>query len=101
MLKLERMGEKSAEKVLKECDGSRSQPLPRVLNGLGIPFVDERTGRAAAETFGSMMRLRRPTRYAAVRAGGGPKVSDSDPAVLSRAPQSRTDRALPGGGLQI
>ncbi len=48
------MGQKSAEKVLRNIDASRRQPLPRVLNGLGIPFVGERTAQILAETFGSL-----------------------------------------------
>jgi DNA ligase (NAD+) len=54
MLELDRMGEKSAEKVLRNIDASRKQPLPRVLNGLGIPFVGERTAQILADTFGSL-----------------------------------------------
>ena len=54
LLSLERMGEKSAEKVLRNIDASRHQPLPRVLNGLGIPFVGERTAQILADTFGSL-----------------------------------------------
>jgi DNA ligase (NAD+) len=51
---LERMGEKSASNLLEAIEASRSRPLPRVLNGLGIPFVGERTAAILAETFGSL-----------------------------------------------
>ena len=51
---LERMGKKSAEKVLKNIDASRTQPMPRVLNALGIPFVGERTAQILADTFVSI-----------------------------------------------
>ncbi len=51
---LERMGKKSAAKILTNIDTSRSRPLPRVLNGLGIPFVGERTAQILADTFGSL-----------------------------------------------
>jgi len=54
LLDLERMGQKSAEKILRNIDASRKQPLPRVLNGLGIPFVGERTAQILADTFGSL-----------------------------------------------
>ena len=53
-MELERMGQKSAEKVLRNIDASRKQPLPRMLNGLGIPFVGERTAQILAETFGNL-----------------------------------------------
>ena len=54
LLTLDRMGQKSAEKLLANIERSRSRPLPRVLNGLGIPFVGERTAQILAETFGSL-----------------------------------------------
>jgi DNA ligase (NAD+) len=53
-MSLERMGRKSAERVHGNIEKSRSQPLPRVLNGLGIPFVGERTAAILAETFGDL-----------------------------------------------
>jgi DNA ligase (NAD+) len=54
LLGLERMGKKSADRILANIDASRRQPLPRVLNGLGIQFVGERTATTLAETFGSL-----------------------------------------------
>lgn len=54
LLELERMGKKSAEKILANIDASRKKPLARVLNGLGIPFVGERTAQILADYFGSL-----------------------------------------------
>ena len=54
LMELDRMAEKSARNVLEGIDASRSRPLPRVLNGLGIPFVGERTATILADTFGSL-----------------------------------------------
>jgi len=51
-LKLERIGEKSAENVLKEIERSKQLPLERVIFGLGIRFVGERTAQFLAEHFG-------------------------------------------------
>ena len=51
---LERMGKKSAAKVISNIEHSRRQPLARVLNGLGIPFVGERTGQILADYFGDL-----------------------------------------------
>jgi DNA ligase (NAD+) len=51
---LERMGKKSAEKVVTNINKSKKRPLPRVLNGLGIPFVGERTAQILADTFGKL-----------------------------------------------
>src|SRR5882757_8600118 len=57
LLKLERMGEKSAENVLREIENSKKLPLERVIYGLGIRFVGERTAQFLAEHFGSMDAL--------------------------------------------
>lgn len=51
---LERMGEKSAENVLRNIENSRQNSLPRVLGGLGIRMVGERTAVLLAEAFGSL-----------------------------------------------
>jgi DNA ligase (NAD+) len=54
LLQLDRMGEKSAENVLAEIDASKKLPLERVIYGLGIRFVGERTAQFLAEYFGSL-----------------------------------------------
>jgi DNA ligase (NAD+) len=78
LLELERMGQKSAEKIIKNIDRSRKQPLPRVLNGLGIPFVGERTAQILAETFGSLDAIMEADEETLQQAEEvGPKVSQS------------------------
>ena len=57
LLELERMGDKSAENVLREIEASKKLPLERVIYGLGIRFVGERTAQFLAEHFGSMDEL--------------------------------------------
>jgi len=57
MLTLERMGKKSAQNVLDEIENSKKLPLERVIFGLGIRFVGERTAQFLAEHFGSMDAL--------------------------------------------
>jgi DNA ligase (NAD+) len=54
LLKLERMGEKSADNVLAEIEASKKLRLERVIYGLGIRFVGERTAQFLAEHFGSL-----------------------------------------------
>ena len=54
LLKLDRMGKKSAQNVLAEIEASKKLPLERVIYGLGIRFVGERTAQFLAEHFGSM-----------------------------------------------
>jgi DNA ligase (NAD+) len=57
LLSLERMGEKSAQNVLDEIEASKKLPLERVIYGLGMRFVGERTAQFLAEHFGSMDAL--------------------------------------------
>ncbi|HUI84128.1 MAG TPA: NAD-dependent DNA ligase LigA [Candidatus Binatia bacterium] len=57
LLRLERMGKKSAQNVLNEVANSKKLPLERVIYGLGIRFVGERTAQFLAEHFGSMDAL--------------------------------------------
>ncbi len=61
LLSLERMGDKSAENVLKEIEASKKLPLERVIYGLGIRFVGERTAQFLAEHFGAMDALMNAT----------------------------------------
>ena len=48
---LERMAEKSAQNLIDEIEGSKKQPLDRLIYALGIQFVGERTGQLLAEHF--------------------------------------------------
>src|SRR3954466_12073842 len=57
LLSLERMGDKSAENVLREIENSKKLPLERVIYGLGIRFVGERTAQFLAEHFGDLVAL--------------------------------------------
>ncbi|MBV9300491.1 MAG: NAD-dependent DNA ligase LigA [Acidobacteriaceae bacterium] len=78
LLELERMGEKSASKIIHNIDDSRSQPLARLLNGLGIPFVGERTAQILADHFGSLDAIAAaPIEVLQEATEIGPKVADS------------------------
>lgn len=57
LLQLERVGEKTADALLSQIEQSKSAGLARVLLGLGIRFVGERTAQLLAEHFGSMSEL--------------------------------------------
>ncbi|HEY5102197.1 MAG TPA: NAD-dependent DNA ligase LigA [Steroidobacteraceae bacterium] len=54
---LERMGEKSAAKLLQALERSKSTTLPRFLYALGIRDVGEATALALARHFGSLEKL--------------------------------------------
>jgi DNA ligase (NAD+) len=57
LVKIERMGSKSALNVLNRIKTSLQQPLNRLIYGLGIPFVGERTALILAETFGDLDKI--------------------------------------------
>jgi DNA ligase (NAD+) len=78
LIELERMGKKSAEKLIANIDASRRQPLPRILNALGIPFVGERTAQFLAEAFGDLDKVATASEDELQRAEEvGPKVAGS------------------------
>ena len=58
LVALERIGEKTADALLAEIERSKSAGLARVLMGLGIRFVGERTSQLLASAFGNISALR-------------------------------------------
>jgi DNA ligase (NAD+) len=54
---LERFAEKSARTLIEEIERSKKAGLARVIMGLGIRFVGERTAELLAQDFGSMDAL--------------------------------------------
>jgi DNA ligase (NAD+) len=57
LLSLERFADKSAQNILDEIENSKKLPLERVIYGLGIRMVGERTAQFLAGHFGSMEEL--------------------------------------------
>ncbi len=57
LLQLERMGEKSARKLLEALESSKSRGLARLLNALSIRHVGSRVASILAEKFGSTDQL--------------------------------------------
>ena len=91
LVRLERMGEKSASKLLANIHKSKETPLPRLLNGLGIPFVGERTAQILADTFGDLDKIADADEEELQRAEEvGPKVAAS----LRRFFAERHNRSL-------
>ncbi|HFE53657.1 MAG TPA: NAD-dependent DNA ligase LigA, partial [Bacteroidetes bacterium] len=61
LVKLERMGEKSAENLLRAIEESKNRSLDRVLYGLGIRYVGEHMARVLIDHFGSIEALKNAT----------------------------------------
>jgi len=78
LMGLERIGQKSAESLLAEIKKSKSAPLSRVLLGLGIRHVGERTAQTLAEEFGGMDALISATEADLTRVNDvGPRVAEA------------------------
>ena len=61
LVELERMGEKSATNLVAALAASRTRPLHRFLNGLGVRHVGERISEVLAHNFESIDALREAT----------------------------------------
>jgi DNA ligase (NAD+) len=78
LLTLERVGKKSAQALLAQVENSKNAGLARVLMGLGISFVGERTAELLASEFGSMEALENASQEELERVQEvGPKVATS------------------------
>lgn len=91
LLTLERVGEKTADSVLAQIRESKKRPLSRVLLGLGIRHVGERTAQTLAAHFGSIEELMAATIEELTQINDvGPKVA----ATIYDYFQNETNRAL-------
>ena len=100
LLSLERMGDKSAQNVLDEIDASRRLPLERVIYGLGIRFVGERTAQFLAEQFGSMDALMGATEEELQNVNEvGPRIAQSIAEFFAEAKNRELVKKLREAGL--
>ncbi|PAF39531.1 DNA ligase (NAD(+)) LigA [Terribacillus saccharophilus] len=61
LLDLERMGEKSADNLLKSIEASKDNSLERLLFGLGVRFVGAKAAKTLAQAFETIDRLQQAT----------------------------------------
>jgi DNA ligase (NAD+) len=102
LLELDRMGKKSAAKIIENINRSRSRPLARVLNGLGIPFVGERTAQLLSDYFGNLDDIARASEAELQEVTEvGPKVSDSIRNFFSEERNRELIEKLRAAGLQF
>ena len=102
LLGLERMGKKSAEKLLANINRSRALPLPRVIASLGIRFVGERTAQLLAEQFANLDAIAAADREALQAAQEvGPKVAESIFQFFREDRNRRLVQGLREAGLQF
>jgi DNA ligase (NAD+) len=102
LLSLERFADKSAQNILDEIENSKKLPLERVIYGLGIRMVGERTAQFLAEHFGSMEALE----HAGVEElqdvnEVGPRIAESIVEFFSIAANRKLVERLRGTGLTL
>jgi len=102
LLTLDRFADKSAQNIITEIEDSKKRPLERVIYGLGIRMVGERTAQFLAEHFGSMEELE--------KAGiedlqgvdeVGPKIAESIVEFFTNAANRKLVDRLRGAGLTM
>ena len=92
---LERMAKKSADNLLREIAGSKSNDLSRLIYALGIRFVGERTAQLLAEHFGSIGALEKADEQALSEVVEvGPKVAASIVEFFSERANRNTIKRL-------
>lgn len=102
LVNLERMGTKSAEKLLDAIDKSKSQPLSRVLAALNIPHVGVSTAALLAEHFGSMDALMSATPEQLQELEGiGPELAESIRTFLQSESGKHTVQTLRETGVNM
>jgi DNA ligase (NAD+) len=102
LLSLERMGDKSAQNILDEIENSKKLPLERVIYGLGIRMVGERTAQFLAEHFGSMEALEQASVEELQNVNEvGPRIAESIVEFFSIAANRKLVERLREAGLTL
>jgi len=102
LLSLERFADKSAQNILDEIENSKKLPLERVIYGLGIRMVGERTAQFLAEHFGSMEALEHADVEELQDVNEvGPRIAESIVEFFSIAANRKLVDRLRGAGLTL
>ena len=102
LTELERMGKKSAEKIIANIEASKARPMPRVIGGLGIAFVGERTAQILADAFPSLDAIMNASQDDLQKANEvGPKVAHSIHSFFAEDQNRELVERLRAAGLQF
>jgi len=102
LLSLERFADKSAQNILDEIENSKKLPMERVIYGLGIRMVGERTAQFLAEHFGSMEALANASVEDLQGVNEvGPKIAESIAEFFSNPANRELVKRLDKAGLQF
>jgi DNA ligase (NAD+) len=99
---IDRLGPKSIANLMRHIERSRKNPLPRVIQALGIRFVGERTSLQLAEHFGSLDKIIEASPEELQTAGDvGPKIADSIVQFFKETQNRDLVERLRAAGLQF
>jgi DNA ligase (NAD+) len=99
---LERMGEKSAQNLLEEIENSKKASLARLIYGLGIDFVGERTAQLLAAHFGSLEKLAGASLEELIEVNEvGPKVAQGVADFFSESVNKKLIQRLRAAGVNM
>lgn len=102
LVSLDRFAEKSARSLLGEIDQSRRAGLARVLMGLGIRFVGERTAELLAQEFGSIDALMAASAEELERVEEvGPRISQAIQEFFAQQANRQLVESLKAAGLDM
>ena len=101
LIKIERMGEKSADNLIREIEGSKSVPAAKVLFGLGIMHVGQSVAELLLERFSSIDALAAAgvEEIASIH-GIGPKLAESVCHFFQQTANQQLLQRLKDAGLQ-
>jgi DNA ligase (NAD+) len=99
---LDRFAEKSSRALLDEIERSKKAGLARVIMGLGIRFVGERTAELLAQEFGSIEDLEKATTEELERVEEvGPRISSAIREFFTRPANLELVQALKEAGVDM
>ena len=102
LLKLERMGEILANKIIANIEASKERPLPRILFALGIFHVGSEVAELLTLRYASLDQLMNATAEDLTRIPGiGPKIADSIVGYFQEPGNRQLIEKLARGGVKL
>jgi DNA ligase (NAD+) len=102
LLIIERMGEKSVDKILEAIEKSKSRSLARLIFALGIRHVGEEIGQILADHFGSIEKLANASETELMSVSTiGPKIAQSIKVFFSQASNQEIIEKLKNAGINL
>jgi DNA ligase (NAD+) len=99
---IERMGEKSAQNLIKAIDSSKKRPLARVIFALGIRHIGAEMAEVLAREFPSIDKLANASKERLTSIPTvGPKIADSIIAFLGQEANQRLLKKLKDAGVRL